>query len=72
MSRLESSPTPPVDTRTDAVSPAVDCCGGPAPTGTEACCAREADLRAAGVSGCGCGAPASALTTQAPTRPRCC
>jgi hypothetical protein len=32
------------------------CCGGPAPVGTSACCVRDADVKSAGGSGCGCGA----------------
>ena len=31
------------------------CCGGPAPTGTDACCVKDADAKAAGQEGCGCG-----------------
>ncbi len=31
------------------------CCGGPAPVGTDACCVKDADAKAAGESGCGCG-----------------
>lgn len=31
------------------------CCGGPAPAGVDACCVKDADARAAGESGCGCG-----------------
>mgnify|MGYP001412612142 FL=1 len=31
------------------------CCGGPAPAGTEACCVDDAEAKAAGESGCGCG-----------------
>ena len=31
------------------------CCGGPAPAGVDACCAKDADAKAAGESGCGCG-----------------
>jgi len=35
------------------------CCGGPAPQGTSACCARDANAKTAGGAGCGCGsAPA--------------
>lgn len=30
------------------------CCGGPAPTNTEACCLQDADAKAAGAKGCGC------------------
>jgi catechol 2,3-dioxygenase-like lactoylglutathione lyase family enzyme len=31
------------------------CCGGPAPAGTDACCVKDADAKASGESGCGCG-----------------
>jgi hypothetical protein len=31
------------------------CCGGPAPAGTSACCARDADVKSGGSAGCGCG-----------------
>jgi thioredoxin reductase len=31
-----------------------DCCGGPAPVETDACCADDAKAKAAGASGCGC------------------
>lgn len=31
------------------------CCGGPAPSGTDACCVKDADAKAAGEDGCGCG-----------------
>jgi hypothetical protein len=34
------------------------CCGGPAPTGIDACCAMDATSKAAGEAGCGCGAAA--------------
>jgi Pyridine nucleotide-disulphide oxidoreductase len=30
------------------------CCGGPAPTGVDACCAQDADAKAVGKTGCGC------------------
>jgi hypothetical protein len=45
------------------------CCGGPAPAGTNACCAEDAAVKVAGGSGCGCGSP-----VVAPTRPKtaCC
>jgi len=37
------------------------CCGGAAPTGTDACCARDAEVKFTGGAGCGCGsAPAAA------------
>jgi hypothetical protein len=31
------------------------CCGGPAPTGIDACCVADADAKASGDDGCGCG-----------------
>jgi hypothetical protein len=42
------------------------CCGGPAPTGTDACCVRDAEVKSTSGAGCGCGstpaAPASKKT----------
>jgi thioredoxin reductase len=31
------------------------CCGGPAPAGAQACCVKDAEAKAAGLEGCGCG-----------------
>jgi catechol 2,3-dioxygenase-like lactoylglutathione lyase family enzyme len=31
------------------------CCGGPGPADTGACCVNDADAKAAGLAGCGCG-----------------
>ena len=50
----ESTATPTTGADTEATG----CCGGPAPAGATACCARDADVKAAGGDGCGCGAPA--------------
>ena len=36
------------------------CCGGPAPTGTDACCVRDAEVKSTGGSGCGCGSTPAA------------
>jgi hypothetical protein len=44
---------------------ATGCCGGPAPTGTSACCALDAEVKATGGAGCGCAPKAS-------TRKGCC
>lgn len=33
---------------------AAACCGGPAPKAADACCAKDAEAKAAGASGCGC------------------
>jgi arsenite methyltransferase len=39
------------------------CCGGPAPDDTEACCVADAEAKAVGESGCGCGPTASSDET---------
>ena len=44
---------------TDAITGS-GCCGGPAPEGVEACCVQDADAKAAGEDGCGCGDSATA------------
>jgi hypothetical protein len=41
------------------------CCGGAAPTGADACCALDAEVKATGASGCGCG-PKTPSDTAAP------
>lgn len=47
------------------------CCGGPAPKEAgEACCVKDAEAKAAGESGCGCGEPKAA--TPAVAASRCC
>lgn len=43
------------------------CCGGPAPSGANACCVQDADVKATGGSGCGC----SSATRPAP-KMACC
>jgi thioredoxin reductase len=40
---------------TTAADGAAGCCGGPAPAEVDACCVKDADAKAAGESGCGCG-----------------
>ena len=45
-------------------------CCGPAPTGTDACCVRDAEVKATGGAGCGCGSVAPA--PAAPKRNGCC
>jgi len=46
------------------------CCGGPAPTETDACCVADAEAKAGGQSGCGCG---SARTPEKVAEPvGCC
>ena len=48
---------------------AAGCCGGAAPTGADACCALDAEVKSAGGSGCGCG-PQATAARLAPRR--CC
>jgi len=38
-----------------AEPPVSACCGGPAPKEADACCVKDADAKAAGQTGCGCG-----------------
>jgi hypothetical protein len=45
-----------------ASEPGASCCGGPAPAGVDACCAQDAEAKAVGQDGCGCG---SASVTEA-------
>ena len=45
------------------------CCGGPAPTGSDACCVKDAEVKSAGGSGCGCGSKPAA---PAPKKTACC
>jgi thioredoxin reductase len=55
-------------TATTPQSAASACCGGPAPAASGACCVLDAEAKAAGESGCGCGTadgaaePASTVT----------
>ena len=45
------------------------CCGGPAPAGTNACCAKDAAAKSTGGTGCGCG---SSPRRDAPMKRTCC
>jgi hypothetical protein len=47
------------------------CCGGPVPRGTDACCAKDAEVKSTGGAGCGC-ASASPPATPAAKKPGCC
>jgi len=42
-----------------SVAAEAGCCGGPAPADVDACCAEDAEAKASGESGCGCGSPAA-------------
>jgi hypothetical protein len=48
------------------------CCGGPAPAGADACCVKDADAKAAGQDGCGCGATEATSSVQAVAAGACC
>ncbi|MEO8682059.1 MAG: NAD(P)/FAD-dependent oxidoreductase [Vicinamibacterales bacterium] len=54
------------------VSPegAAGCCGGPAAEGVDACCVQDADAKAAGEEGCGCGTTAASPLLQIGGTPR--
>ena len=45
------------------------CCGGAAPAGTDACCARDAEILSTGGPGCGC---KSSLAEAGPKATACC
>jgi hypothetical protein len=47
-------PTTNAGTTTADAATATACCGGPAPHGANACCARDAEVKSAGGEGCGC------------------
>jgi hypothetical protein len=49
---------------------ATGCCGGPAPVGADACCVKDADAKAAGLDGCGCGT--AAVTSSEPVAAGAC
>jgi hypothetical protein len=55
-----------------AAQPASACCGGPAPKEAEACCVKDADAKAAGESGCGCGLPKVAQSNAPAASTSCC
>lgn len=48
------------------------CCGGPAPTGVDACCVRDAQAKARGDEGCGCGAGPETAEIVAAEQAACC
>ena len=47
------------------------CCGGPAPTGADACCARDAEAKSSGGAGCGCGSTPATAAPAAKTTGCC-
>jgi thioredoxin reductase len=57
------------DSRADA---AAGCCGGPAPAGADACCVQDAEAKASGQDGCGCGATEPVAATPASATRGCC
>ena len=53
MPKIEPEFIPPAKT----TLPPSGCCGGAAPLSADACCVQDAEAKAAGRAGCGCGAP---------------
>ncbi|MGZ5444028.1 MAG: FAD-dependent oxidoreductase [Thermoanaerobaculia bacterium] len=51
---------------------AAACCGGPAPKEADACCVKDADAKAAGETGCGCGKPKVAQPSAPVAAASCC
>jgi hypothetical protein len=49
---------------------AASCCGGPAPAESDACCVQDAEAKATGLTGCGCGSPDAGAAEPAPAA--CC
>jgi hypothetical protein len=68
MSSTTSESTIPTDSPVSAGG----CCGGPAPEGAGACCARDAEVKATGGTGCGCGAETATTPKPARRRSACC
>ena len=50
---------------TVAPEPGASCCGGPAPVDVDACCVQDAEAKAVGQDGCGCGSDSMADTVAA-------
>jgi hypothetical protein len=70
MPNTKSSQAAGSDTASTLSAPEAGCCGGPAPEDVAACCVRDADAKAAGARGCGCGTPRTEVPAAA--RPACC
>lgn len=60
---------PPVEGAHEAAN---GCCGGAAPAGVDACCAKDADIKAHGEEGCGCATNAAATESASAPRAACC
>lgn len=72
----QTQKTTPDAARTEAPAARKDeapsaCCGGPAPTGADACCARDAEVKSTGGAGCGCSS-APLPAPSAPKKTGCC
>jgi hypothetical protein len=53
-----------------ALETAQACCGGPAPASVDACCAADAEAKAGGQEGCGCGSTSEDVAARAPAAVR--
>jgi len=71
--QFDDSPAASASGCTPAGVASAACCGGPAPAGVEACCVKDAELKAAGATGCGSGVRAAdSIATTAPRAASCC
>jgi len=60
------------ESRAGDVAATTGCCGGPAPAGADACCVKDADAKAAGQDGCGCGATEATSSEPVVVAGACC
>lgn len=50
----------------------VGCCGGPAPANANACCVKDAEAKAVGLAGCGCGSTPAISSHPISAAAECC
>lgn len=55
-----------------ASDPAAGCCGGPVPANANACCVKDAEAKAVGLAGCGCGSTPAIPVNAIPSAAGCC
>jgi hypothetical protein len=65
---MNATDDPTQGTSTPTAEKARGCCGGPAPKDTDACCVLDAEVKATGGTGCGCGP----RTTSSSSKKGCC
>lgn len=60
----EATTTDTTTTTTTTETASTGCCGGPAPKESSACCALDAEVKATGGAGCGCGSKPAATAKK--------